>query len=88
VFPRALLRETAWLRALWRHRYRLRDLDAIIVWGTRDPAFGAERYLQPWTSLFPDAPVHRTQAGHYVPEDLGPGLARRIRSFLPRMPGP
>jgi len=88
VFPRALLRETAWLRALWRHRYQLRDLDAIIVWGTRDPAFGAKRYLQQWTSLFPNAPVHRTQAGHYVPEDLGPGLARRVRSFLPCMPGP
>lgn len=82
IFPRALLRETAWLRALWGRRHLLRALDALIVWGMRDPAFGANRYLQRWTSLLPHATVHRTPAGHYVPEDLGLALPRLIRRFL------
>jgi len=82
VFPQALRTETDWLRAIWSHRHRLRDLPALILWGTRDPAFGAQRYLQRWTSLF-DAPrVHQLDVGHYVPEEAGPEIVPQVRRFV------
>ncbi|PEN12977.1 haloalkane dehalogenase [Longibacter salinarum] len=77
-FPRALLAETDWLRSLWTNRSRLRDIDAIIVWGRRDPAFGSTRYLERWTRLLPHARVHETDASHYVAEDLGPRLSDMV----------
>lgn len=79
VFPRALRTETPWLRSLWQQRRTLRSMDATIIWGRRDPAFGAMRYLSRWTELLPNATVHVTNASHYVPEDLGPDLANLIR---------
>jgi haloalkane dehalogenase len=82
VFPRALLGETPWLRALWADRHRLAGTPALLCWGTRDLAFGADRYLRRWTRLFPDARVHRLDAGHYVPDECGPELAAVVRDWI------
>ena len=82
VFPRALRTAAPWLRRLWARRRRLRGCEVLIVWGTRDPAFGSPRYLRRWTALFPDATVHRLPVGHYVPEEAGPSLTPLVRSFM------
>lgn len=82
VFPRALRTETDWLRALWARRERLQDHPALLCWGTHDLAFGADRYLRRWTTLFRKATVHRLDVGHYVPEESGRELAPLVRDFL------
>ena len=81
VFPRALLGETEWLRALASRRDRLADKPALIAWGMRDPAF-RPHYLRQWQSLFSDATVHRLPVGHYVAEEAGADLAPLVRDFL------
>jgi len=83
VFARSLRRESAWLRALWTHRARLRTRSALLCWGMADPAFGTESTLQRWQPLFAQAQIHRwPDVGHYVPEENGAALASRVRSFL------
>jgi haloalkane dehalogenase len=82
VFPRALLSETAWLRALWADRRTLSSTPALLCWGTRDPAFGGERYLRRWTAVFADCTVHRLPVGHYVPEEMGAELVPLVRSWM------
>jgi haloalkane dehalogenase len=83
TFARSLLRETAWLRALWTHRSRLRDCSTLLCWGQADLAFGSEATLQRWQDLFPQAQTHRwPHVGHYVPEEKGAALATRVQSFL------
>ena len=84
IFPRALRTEAPWLRALWRRRQRLDDCPTWIGWGTRDPAFGGERYVRRWMNAFPNADVHRFQAGHYVPEEMGTSLVPWVHAFLGR----
>ncbi len=81
VFPRALLGETDWLRALAARREQLAGIPALIAWGLRDPAFRPP-YLRPWQALFPDATVHRLPVGHYVAEEAGPDLVPLVRDFL------
>lgn len=82
VFPHALLADTPWLRALWAHRHRLASHPTLICWGTRDLAFGAERYLRRWTDLFDRATVHRLPVGHYVPEEMGSELGPLVQDWL------
>jgi haloalkane dehalogenase len=83
TFARSLLRESAWLRALWSRRARLRDRPALLCWGMADPAFGTESTLGRWQSLFPRAEVHRwPHVGHYVPEEARSAFADRVHHFL------
>jgi len=83
MFARSLIRETAWLRALWTRRSRLRDCPALLCWGRADPAFGGGTTLQRWQALFAEAQTHCwSHVGHYVPEEKGEALAARVQSFL------
>ncbi len=83
TFARSLCRESAWLRALWTHRSRLRDRPALLCWGMADPAFGTESTLQRWQTLFSKTQTHRwPSVGHYVPEETEFALAPLVRSFL------
>jgi haloalkane dehalogenase len=87
TFARSLRTETDWLRALWTHRERLRDLPALLCWGEADPAFGRAPCLRRWQRLFSAAVVHRfPRAGHYVPEEAGPALVGPVRQFLSSHP--
>ena len=47
-----------------------------IVWGDRDPVLG--RLLSWMTKLFPDAPVTRTNAGHFLQEEVPNEIAAAI----------
>lgn len=86
IFPRSLRTETEWLRSLWARRNRIRNHSALVCWGTRDPAFGADRYLRRWTDLFTDATVRRLDAGHYVTEEMGLDLIPLVRDFVESTP--
>jgi haloalkane dehalogenase len=69
VFPRAIIGETPWLREVERGLSSLDDRPALIMWPTRDQAFGT-RERERWEATFAD---HRTVtlegAGHYIGED-------------------
>lgn len=83
AFARSLTGEAAWLRALWSHRSRLRNHPALLCWGMADPAFGNERTLHRWQSLFRRVDVRRrAPIGHYVPEEMGSELVPLVTSFL------
>jgi pimeloyl-ACP methyl ester carboxylesterase len=60
------------------------ELPVMICWGMRDFLFGPE-FLEEWIRRLPEAEVHRYDAaGHYVMEDAGDEIARRVRAFLDR----
>jgi haloalkane dehalogenase len=69
VFPRAIIAETPWLGEVERGLASLDDRPALIMWPTRDQAFGT-RERERWEATFAD---HRTVmlegAGHYIGED-------------------
>jgi haloalkane dehalogenase len=65
----ALRRGEAWLRAA--------GLPIALVWGTRDPLLG--RALRWHERAFPDAPVTRTEAGHFLQEEVPDELAAAVR---------
>jgi len=50
-----------------------------LVWGTRDPVLG--RALDRHAAAFPDAPVTRTDAGHFLQEEVPDELAAAIRQL-------
>jgi haloalkane dehalogenase len=69
VFPREILAARPWLAQIERGLPSLRDRPALIVWPTKDPAFGA-RERQRWQQVFPDHRVVMLEgAGHYIQED-------------------
>ena len=69
----------------------LRELEAWIrafvgpmalVWGERDPILG--RALRKHTATFPNATVTRTQAGHFLQEEVPDELAQAIQDVASR----
>jgi haloalkane dehalogenase len=81
VFPREILAARPLLAEVERGLPALRDRRALLVWPTRDPAFGA-RERRRWEQLFPD---HRTVmldgAGHYVQEERPDEIVAAIRAM-------
>ena len=59
------------------------DGPAAIVWGDRDPVLGRVRGWM--EKLFPDAPVTRTDAGHFLQEEVPDEIAAAIRDVASRM---
>jgi pimeloyl-ACP methyl ester carboxylesterase len=58
------------------------DRPVLIAWGGRDFCFGG-RFLDGWRAVFPQAQIERyAEAGHYVLEDAGLEIRRRISGFL------
>lgn len=56
---------------------------AAIVWGDRDPVLGRVRGWM--EKLFPDAPVTRTEAGHFLQEEVPAEIAAAIRDVASRL---
>jgi pimeloyl-ACP methyl ester carboxylesterase len=66
---------------LWAKRARLAELPLTIVWGERDPAFGA-KHLERWTSAFPHADVVRlADVGHFPAEEAPGAVVGAIRAI-------
>lgn len=70
-----LRRGEAWARAF--------DGPMALVWGTRDPVLG--RALKWHEEAFPQAPVTRTNAGHFLQEEVPDELAAAIRDVISRI---
>ncbi|HTQ30852.1 MAG TPA: alpha/beta fold hydrolase [Opitutaceae bacterium] len=66
---------------------QFRDRPALIAWGGRDFCFDG-RFLARWREIFPQAEAVRfADAGHYVLEDAGAEIRRRLAEFfLPSLP--
>ena len=85
VFPREILASRPFLADIERRLPRLSGRPALIVWPTKDVAFG-DRERRRWEELFAD---HRTVllegAGHYIQEDASDEIVTAIRGW--RSPG-
>lgn len=73
----ALRRGEAWVRG--------QRGPIALVWGTRDPILG--RALKWHEQAFPDAPVTRTEAGHFLQEEVPGELAAAVRWVAERAGG-
>lgn len=82
VLARELLASGEWYRELWSARTALAGTPALLLWGMKDPAFGA-RYLKRWREALPGARVVRLpEVGHF-PQEEAPGRAvAEIRGLL------
>jgi haloalkane dehalogenase len=81
VMPQQILAGRPFLAQIEGRLDRLRDRPALIVWPTKDVAFG-ERERRRWEQVFPD---HRTVllqgAGHYIQEDAPEEIVAAIRDW-------
>jgi pimeloyl-ACP methyl ester carboxylesterase len=73
----AILRGEAWARSFGG--------PVALVWGTRDPILG--RALKWHEEAFPEAPVTRTDAGHFLQEEVPEELAAAVRWVAERLAG-
>jgi haloalkane dehalogenase len=81
IYARELLASSAWFESLWRRRERIARIPALLVWGSKDPAFAAA--LPRWRALFADAEVVQwADVGHAPQEVRGPESAALVRRFL------
>lgn len=86
VFPGQIVGASEWLAEIWSKRAVLRPMSKLIVWGTKDIAF-RENELKTWSREFPEAQILRQRGvGHYVQEELGPGLGDIVARFLDTHP--
>jgi haloalkane dehalogenase len=70
------------IEAIARELPRLAAHSKLILWGGRDFCFD-DRFLEHWREIFPEAACERyPDAGHYVLEDAGIPIRRRIGEFL------
>jgi haloalkane dehalogenase len=86
IAPRQLVKASAYLAEVERNLPALADRPALIVWGTKDFAFGeAERrrferaFPRHETLLFDDA-------SHFLQEDVGDRIAEAYRRFRHALP--
>jgi haloalkane dehalogenase len=81
VLPQQILAARPFLAQVAEGLPRLRDRPALIVWPTKDVAFG-DRERRRWEQTFPD---HQTVllegAGHYMQEDAAPEIVDAIRGW-------
>lgn len=61
------------------------DVPIHIVWGTKDPILG--RVINHLERMRPDAKITRTQAGHFLQEEVPRELADAIRDVVARAAG-
>jgi pimeloyl-ACP methyl ester carboxylesterase len=78
---RAILGSSGYYDSLWRQREQLRELPALIVWGTRDSAFQPS-LLQRWRQVLPEATVVELPVGHWPQEEAPDQVTGAMHSFL------
>ena len=58
------------------------QLPGTLIWGERDPAFGAP-YLERWQTALPNARVHRfADVGHFPQEEAPQAFVAALREAL------
>ncbi|MBI3965169.1 MAG: alpha/beta fold hydrolase [Chloroflexi bacterium] len=81
LFAREALGSGDWYDDLWHRRDRIADKPALLLWGLKDPAFGA--FLPRWQQLFTNAEtVTFSDVGHFPQEEVGPELVPIVARFL------
>ncbi len=81
IYAREVLGSSAWYDTLWRRRDRIAGIPALLMWGLKDPAFGA--YLGRWRSVFErSVVVELPDCGHAPPEERAPEILPVIAHFL------
>ena len=83
VFPRELIAATPFLRKVEAGMAGIGKLQALIVWGEQDFAFG-ELERQRFESIFPNhSTILLPDAGHFLQEDAPAEVAAAIRHAFP-----
>lgn len=86
VFPQQILGASPWLEETWRLASILAAKPTLFVWGEDDPVFRRE-VLERLCGAFPRNEVQALPGiGHFVAEELGDGLTKRIAGFLDAAP--
>jgi haloalkane dehalogenase len=63
----------------------LADKPMELVWAKKDPAFGAQRFIDRWQRDFPAAHLTRlANASHYIQEDAPEAVAAAVERALSR----
>jgi haloalkane dehalogenase len=74
--------DNPWLAQCWAQREHLTKIPTLLLWGTRDPIFGAI-YLQRWQQLFHHVQICTYHdAGHFVQEEASFDYVKQIQSFI------
>jgi pimeloyl-ACP methyl ester carboxylesterase len=82
VLARELIGSSDWYESLWAGRERIAEKPALVLWGKKDPAFGADA-LERWRSVLTRARiVEFPHAGHFVQEEAAEESSAEIREFL------
>jgi len=81
TLAQALLGSSDFYADLWDRRADLRDLSALIVWGTRDRAL-PHRYLDRWREALPRAEAVELPVGHWPQEEAPEQVLAAVRRFL------
>lgn len=78
----ALTGSAAHYDGLWQRRERLSAKEVLLVWGMKDPTFGAA-VLDRWTKALPRAQVVRAEgAGHWPHEEEPAMVLSALRAFV------
>jgi haloalkane dehalogenase len=77
----AILGSSAYYDSLYQGRDHLRDIPALIVWGTRDRAF-KPHHLARWRAVLPGARVLELPVGHWPHEEDPTTVVAAVRDFL------
>jgi haloalkane dehalogenase len=80
VYAREVVGSSSWYDSLWQQRGRIAGIPALVIWGMKDPAFGA--YLERWRGVFERAEVLELDCGHAPPEERAPEVLPVIERFL------
>ena len=74
--------ENPWLAQCWAQRDHLTKIPTLLLWGSRDPIFGAV-YLQRWQQLFHHVQICTYHdAGHFVQEEASFDYVKQIQAFI------
>jgi haloalkane dehalogenase len=81
VLPKHIIASTDWLASLEHDLQKLDDKPVLLVWPTKDRAFG-DAYRERWEQKFPHhTTVLLEGAGHYIGEDAADEIVASIRAW-------
>lgn len=82
AMARSLLGASDWYNELWLNREQIANKSAAIIWGMRDPTFGADE-LARWRNLLPHAEVTELpETGHFPQEEAPEASIAAIERLL------
>lgn len=82
VLARELIGSSDWYEGLWGRLDRIADKPALLLWGMKDPTFGAAA-LERWRGALRNSRVVEfPEAGHFVQEEAPGGAVGEIIGFV------